>query len=435
MTKKKIDELFFLLFCEKNSDGTKHLRLQGRELYQRIGKRLNAENMSELATFLLKYPDIISINLSYNDIGDEGLRILSKEVFSQENKVQYLNLMHCDILAHGLHSLTSATCLKLRKVWLLGNKFGVPGARYIGSLLEKCPDLELLDIGETDQTLESIESILTLIEKGSLKHLNISKILPSSYYSQYNDTIVADDLGNLLKMNETLEVLRIQKFNFDGHDIELLLGGLYLHKKLTLLDLGANRIGSHGAELLAEWLKTRPNLIALRLASNTITTPGAQALGLALPFSRIRYLDLHDNKIGDKGLAEIIDSLKKSTQMRLLFIWGNKIGKRVLPKLERILKAGTLKQENIDVQIYYVDGERKAAYYPANYFEKKSFSLSPFGFPPELSIKRVKIPHSNAQPRALIQLDNIDRFPPVNEQLGLKVAKIKPDNDIIHKSV
>lgn len=30
-------DTFFLLFCEKNSDGTKHLRLKGRELYQRIG--------------------------------------------------------------------------------------------------------------------------------------------------------------------------------------------------------------------------------------------------------------------------------------------------------------------------------------------------------------------------------------------------------------
>lgn len=48
-------------------------------------------------------------------------------------------------------------------------------------------------------------------------------------------------------------------------------------------------------------LKTRPTLISLKIGSNAIETKGAQALSLALPFSRLRLLDIHNNRIADQG--------------------------------------------------------------------------------------------------------------------------------------
>lgn len=414
MTNKKVDGTLFSLFCEKQSDGTKHLRLKGNELFQRIGRRLNEDDIPILAEFLQQNSAIISLDLAYNNLGDKGVERLCKPFLHCENNLQYLNLIHCDILSGGLKWLASAQFLKLRKVWLLGNKFGAEGAMHLGGFIEKCPMLELLDISETDQTLESIESILILIEKSQLKHLNISRIIPSSYYSKYNDSILADDLRVLLKLNTSLEVIQMQKCSFDGHDMELLIGGLKAHRKLTMLDLGANVMGSHGVELLAEWLKTRPALIALRIPSNRITTPGAQALGLSLPFSRIRYLDIHDNRIGDLGLADMFDSIRKSTQMRMLFFWGNKLGDMALTKLERMLISGTLVQKNIDVRIYYVDGKRQAAFYPSDHFKHKAYSVLDYGFPPELKIVKRKIIQQNAKPRALLNFEYIDRYPPVD---------------------
>lgn len=417
MTKKKVDNLFFQLFCEKNSDGTKHLRLRGRELYQRFGKRLTEEDMPALCNFLQSQPEVISVDLSYNPLGDQSMQILAENLFHQDNTLSYINLTQCDMNATGLKWISSSNFLKLQKICLLGNKFGTEGAKYIGQLIQNCPTLELLDIGDTDQTLDGIEAVLILVEGSNLKHLNISRIIPASYYSQYNDSTLAEDLGIVLKLNSSLEVLRLQKCSFDGHDIELLLGGLQVHKKLTMLDLGCNNIGNHGIEVLSKWLKARPKLIALRLPANHITTQGAQALALSLPFSRVRFLDLQNNDIEDVGLAEMLDSMRKSTQMRILYIWGNQLGDLTLLRLERMLVSGGLQQENIDVKVYYVDGKRCAALYPSNKYNNRSLYVTDYGFPPELKIVKRKLPKEYSKPRALIDVEFIDRYPSVDNSL------------------
>ncbi|XP_030753299.1 ribonuclease inhibitor-like [Sitophilus oryzae] len=417
MTKKRIDEVFFLLFCEKNSDGTKHLRLLGRELYQRVGKRLEPEDMLELSNFLTKYPEVKSVDLAYNNIGDYGIEILAENYFSQANNLEYLNVMHCDINVRGMMLLSEANYLNLKELRLVGNKLGNYGARYIGRFIENCTSLETLHIGETDQTLESIESLLIVIEKSSLRSVDISRIIPQTFYSSYSDSILADDLAVLLKLNDTLEVLQVQKCEFDGHDVELLLSGLKVHRNLYMLDLSANRIGDHGVNLLSTWLRTRPLLIALNISSNDIGTRGAQSLALDLPFSRLRLLDLHNNRIGDQGISDIIDTLKKSVQIRMLFIWGNVLRHRSLSKLDRAIKAGVLNQECVDVRVYAADGKLEAAYYSTNRYVQMFYSVSSYGFPPELKIIKNQIAAPDAKPRALIDLDFIDRYPPVDETL------------------
>ncbi|XP_076273168.1 uncharacterized protein LOC143204505 [Rhynchophorus ferrugineus] len=420
MTKKKVDDVFFQLFCEKNSDGTKHLRLRGKELYQRFGYRLNPEDMPELSNFLKSHPEVTSVDLAYNDLGNFGMEILAKEYFVQENNMKYLNLLHCDLNAEGMKHLSEAACLRLEGIRLVGNKLGNEGARYIGKLIENCPTLEILDIGETDQTLESIECLLIVVEKSTLKSINISRIIPLSFYSGSNNSILADDLAVLLKLNSTLEILEVEKCQFDGHDVELLLGGLKWHPSLSMLNLSANRIGDHGAILLSQWLKTRPPLIALNISANAVGTRGAQALALTLPFSRIRLLDLHDNKIGDQGISEIIDSLKKPCQMRMFFIWGNVLESRSLYKLDRAVKAGVLQQDLIDVKVYITSDGPQMAYYPTNHYKHRFYSVMDHGYPPELKIVRNKVVGPDSQPRALVQLDFIDRYPPVDAKLGLK---------------
>ncbi|XP_050298252.1 leucine-rich repeat-containing protein 34-like [Anthonomus grandis grandis] len=413
MTRKKVDDVFFQLFCEKNSDGTKHLRLRGKELYQRFGFRLDKSHIRKLADFLSSHPEIISLDLSYNNLGNDGAEILADLYFDKPNSIKHLNLLHCDIEPAGLKSLSNAKCLNLKSMKLEGNKLGPEGAQFIGTVIDRCEELETLDIGETDQTNESIEAILIVIEKSSLKSLNISRIIPKTYYSKYNTANMADNISILMKLNESLEVLRVQKCEFDGHDIELLVSGLFYHRNLRMLDLGANRFGDHGIKFIGSWLKIRPpNLIGLRLPGNNITGPGAQILAQNLPFSRIRYLDLQHNKINKKGVSEILYSIKKSTPMRMFFIWGNEIGHEELLTLEKFLKVGILEQECIDVKIYKSDGNLRAAYYPTNEFVLKSYSISDYGFPPELKIIRNEIVAPTEKPRALVNFEFVKRYPP-----------------------
>lgn len=110
-----------------------------------------------------------------------------------------------------------------------------------------------------------------------------------------------------------------------------------------LLDLGYNKVGDHGIEEIAKWLRTRPNLIGLNVSGNAIGNTGARlfsisclsasllslilfrALSFHMPFSKIRLLDISHNKIGDDGIIDILNSLKKPYALKLFYIWGNDI--------------------------------------------------------------------------------------------------------------
>lgn len=119
----------------------------------------------------------------------------------------------------------------------------------------------------------------------------------------------------------------MQKCEFDGHDVELLLIGLRANKSLLMLDLGYNRIGDTGIELIALWLRERPSLLGVNVAGNQISNTGARALSAHMPYSRIRLLDISSNKIEDAGIADILHTIKKPYYMRVFYVWGNKLGK------------------------------------------------------------------------------------------------------------
>lgn len=111
--------------------------------------------------------------------------------------------------------------------------------------------------------------------------------------------------------------------------------------------------------------------------------------------------------------------------MRMLFLWGNILGFIAMTELERMLKSGILNQEYIDVKVYYVDGQPQAAYYPTRHFKNRFYSVMEHGVSQELKIFRNNVPHADAQPRALVNIDFIDRYPPVDGSLGLRVARRK----------
>ncbi|KAJ8918337.1 hypothetical protein NQ315_008030 [Exocentrus adspersus] len=421
----KITDVFLQLFCEKNSDGTKHLRLKGKDLFQRIGSRLAADNMHDLANFLKNHNEITSVDLCYNDIGDKGAKILAEKYLNSQNNLEHLNLMHCDIRADGMAAIASSNLSNLKSCRINGNQLGATGARYIASLIINCPKLVHLDIAETNLSLESIESILIVIERCTLEILDMSRIIPNSYYTRYNVATLADDLGAVLETNETLVELHVQKCEFDGHDVEILLQRLEHSKVLEVLDLGCNRISDLGIQLISHWLKTRPPLRALNVSANSIKNFGARALSYSLPYSKIRYLDITNNKIGDDGMTAVLESLKKPCQMRLLYIWGNTIGKISCRRIKRMIASKVLDQEYIDVKICEVDGQLYPAFYPANHYKHKYYCVMDHGCPVELKIKRNKIYHPDSLPRQLLNMPHVGRYPPVDESLGLKVVKIK----------
>lgn len=82
--------------------------------------------MHKVSQFLCQHPEIVKLDLCYNDIGDDGVEILVDEYLSKENNLDYLNLMSCDIGWVGMEKLCSASeTIKLRTLRVNGNKLGV----------------------------------------------------------------------------------------------------------------------------------------------------------------------------------------------------------------------------------------------------------------------------------------------------------------------
>ncbi|XP_046419797.1 protein phosphatase 1 regulatory subunit 37 homolog [Neodiprion fabricii] len=169
-----------------------------------------------------------------------------------------------------------------------------------------------------------------------------------------------------------------------------MLEDLKYNETLQLLDLCNNNIGDHGMEHLGNWLKMKPSLSGLWLAHNIITSQGARALSLGMPFSKIRMLDLSYNRITDDGAVDILDSIKKSTRLWYLRIFGNSLGHCTAKIVERMLVSGVLVQENIDVKPYRVDHESYLAHYPSDHYKQRYYDVPCYSHPQPLQIPYVK---------------------------------------------
>lgn len=90
-----------------------------------------------------------------------------------------------------------------------------------------------------------------------------------------------------------------------------------------------------------------------------------------------------------------------------------------------MLTSGVLNQEYIDVKIYEVDNELKAAEYPSNNYRQKFYGVMDQGYLSEIRIQRHKIYPENSMPRELFKFEHIGRYPAIDESLGVKKKKEK----------
>lgn len=417
----RLTENFLLLFCEKNSDGTKNLVLKGKDMFQRINTRIKPNDMNKISDFLCKHPEVTGLNLCYNDISDKGFNILINNYLHNDNTLLDLNLIMCDITGKSVFNLVSLPTISLRSLRLTGNKIGEEAGKQLAKMLSYTNTVLHLDIGETDQTLTSVQYFIKILNNTyklnhSLRVLDLSRVIPKFNRYPYDSSHFAESIGNMLQHNESLIEIHLQKNQFDGHDIELMLIGLQHNKTLLMLDLGYNRIGDNGIELLAEHLRNKPALLGLNVAGNGISNIGARGLSFAMPFSRIRLLDIGYNKITDRGMLDILNSIKKPFRMRMLNIWGNTMTHVTNRVIKRMIMSTVLEQKYLDVQPYEIDGIYYCAYYPSDSYKHKYYCVMDYQCPVELKIKHNHLPTDQDEPKAKVDFKYYPRIPPIEKK-------------------
>ncbi|XP_024943228.1 uncharacterized protein LOC107270067 isoform X2 [Cephus cinctus] len=386
-----MNNLFFSCFCEKYYDGTRRLILHGNDLLLRIRRRFEDWDMPYLLIFLRSNRDVVSLSLPYNRIHSAGFMNLIDHI-SAYNDILELNLQNNFLEKPGIEYMCSVgEKLQLRILQLNGNKFGVDAAKEVALLLLKNPYIRYLDVAEVDQTISSLVYFTTVMRNDQNQYNDTLKILdisrPNSEFKYYFDTEhFATVLGELLRFNKCLVELHVQKYGFSCHDIEIMLIDAQHNNTLHLLDLSRNNIGDHGMEKIADWLKTRPALQGLLLAHNIITSTGARALSFCMPFSRIRLLDISHNQISDEGGVDLLNTIKKSTPIRHLRLFGNNLGHLTAQIVERMLMSGVLTQDNLDIIPYRIDGRLNLAFYPADHYKQRYYNVPVYGYPQPLRL-------------------------------------------------
>ena len=195
--------------------------VQGHQLHLK-GKGLNHEDVDLICRYLEEHPNITSLDLSQNNIGDEGARKLA-----QNTTLTTLNIEITQISFEGARSLAQhprLNCLNVSANPLIGDL----GAEA----LAQNPRLRSLDVSFTNlqeagaialaghQNLQSLNVAGNAIRYQALKNLAQSTSLINL---NLQGLIIGDEIGQNLVQMLAKNRLRLLRFR---HSIQTMLQGL-----------------------------------------------------------------------------------------------------------------------------------------------------------------------------------------------------------------
>jgi Leucine-rich repeat (LRR) protein len=184
----------------------------------------------------------------------------------------------------------------------------------------------------------------------NITKLNISDNKINSLY------FLIQEINSLDYLNE----LNISKNQIDSKEVVNLVNSLVTQPqfssfqdnkvKLTILNIGSNKIGDAGANAISELLK-RSNLTELDISNNKIGYTGAIAIAKAMEkHLSLTKLDISNNYISNFGVEEIAKALQINTTLKELIIFGNDI---FIDGVQFIAKALTLNSSLTKLDISY----------------------------------------------------------------------------------
>uniref|UniRef100_A0AAQ6AJY4 NACHT domain-containing protein n=1 Tax=Amphiprion ocellaris TaxID=80972 RepID=A0AAQ6AJY4_AMPOC len=326
------------------------------------GSSLTAMGAACLASGLQKCPDITEINLSDNNLKDNGIGHIA-EIFTKLQKlvsvmlgrnntslkaVDYLiekmssclNIQHVcaeyDYTHIQLHTYQLSYSHKTKPkptISLLNQDWSKPEMRNLARTLARCPSLSVLDLsgGQWDeQTLKTLiqflpeiritEKIILNDSCSSVESLVILTSLLSHcppvvelhirLQSPVQVSIVFSG-GSEKPANEVSKMLCLSCCNLLPADLERVWKSLGTSSGLTLLDLSNNSLGNKGLRKLLDVLPCLSNIQEINASNNGIGMEGVVMLADALS----SYDSLTQILISDGGKDQVI--LKFSPNKRI----------------------------------------------------------------------------------------------------------------------
>ncbi|XP_067084488.1 NACHT, LRR and PYD domains-containing protein 12-like isoform X2 [Osmerus mordax] len=268
--------------------------------------RLNDCNLSErcceaLAS-ALPSSELTELDLSNNNLGDSGMKLLSAGLGNPLCKLETLRLSGCHITEEGCASLGSVlkSTSFLRQLDPSNNDLKDAGMKLLsaglGNPLCKLETLRLSGCHITEEGCASLGSVLK--STSFLRQLDLS----NNDLKDAGMKLLSAGLGNPLCKLETLRLSGCLVTEEGCASLASALRSNPFH--LRELDLSYNHPGEKGLKLLSAGLEDpHCRLEKLKLSGCHITEEGCASLGSVLKStSFLRQLDLSNNDLKDAGM-------------------------------------------------------------------------------------------------------------------------------------
>ncbi|XP_017317685.2 NACHT, LRR and PYD domains-containing protein 12-like [Ictalurus punctatus] len=260
-----------------------------------------------------------TLDLSWNELGDSGVKSLCAGLENPHYKVEILRLYKCRVSDEGCAALTSALRSNpshLRELDLSYNNVGDSGVKSLSAVLEnphcKLYTLRLECCGVSDEGCTALTSALRS-NPSHLRDLDLS-------YNNVGDSGVKSFSAVLENPHCKLEILKLYNCGVSDEGCAALTSALRSNPShLRELNLSCNKIGDSGVKSLSAILENlHCKLETLTLRDCGVSDEGCAALTSALRSnpSHLSELNLSDNKIGDSGV-KLLSALKDNKHYKL----------------------------------------------------------------------------------------------------------------------
>ena len=372
------------------------LKHNSKLTFLNLGNNKMTEQVAEdLADVINNNPNLGELNLEDNKLGASAILIL--QALQGNCKLTRLSLDNNNItrqVGADLANVIKGNC-NLKQLGLGGNELG-PSAISILQALQHNSKLTILSLGNnkmTEQVAEDLESVIKNNPYLESLKLENNRLGPSAIVIlqalQHNSKLtildlgnnkmteqVAEDLANVISNNSQLEQLGLQS-NELGPSAAIILQALQHNSKLTLLDLGNNKMTEQVAVDLANVINNNPQLEQLDLQNNELG-PSAAIILQALRYnSKLTYLNLGSNNMTGIVAADLAEVIKNNTDLECLILENNELGSSAVLIFRSI--EGNSKLKNLNCNSNNMTGQ--VAEYLANVIKNNSGleQLSLFG--------------------------------------------------------